>query len=272
MITFDEVTYIYNKGTPMERTAVKGMSLSICAGEFVAVLGGAGSGKSTFLQLLGGLLDPTSGGITVSLASEKTGEGSTVGVVPQFPEKQFFEETVYKDLSFPLRLNNITEEEAEERVRYALRRVDMDIKSYRDRPPLDLSSGEKRRVAIAAVLVLDPAIIVLDEPFAGLDNKGRKDIFYELKRLCKETGKGVVIATQDAEMVSEGFDRVVMLEHGRLVGDGGADIHKDLYSPIPSLCNRLKSKGLDIGDGINNAEELFLRIKDAAEKRKKLLT
>lgn len=254
----------------MEKTAIKGLSLTFGAGEFVAVIGGAGSGKSTFIQLLGGLLTPTSGRIVTSFASGRT-KSNDVGVVFQFPEKQFFEETVYSDLSYPLRRSGISEEEIEGRVKDALSKVDMKFHAYRDRSPMELSSGEKRRVAIAAILVLDTSIIALDEPFAGLDYKGKNDIFYELKRLQKATGKTVIIATQDLEAVSDGCDRGLLLEHGSVIGDGAADLLKNrlsLISPIVFLVNILKSKGLDLGDGIYDAGDAFLRIKTTVEKGK----
>lgn len=259
-IVFEDVAYTYSKGTPMEKTAIRDLSLSISDGEFVVLLGPAGSGKSTFLQLLAGLVRATSGNVRVN---------GRVGLVFQFPEKQFFEETVYADLSFPLRRAGIAEKEIEVRVMHALSLVDMKFHDCKDRAPLELSSGEKRRVAIAAILVLDPSVIALDEPFAGLDHKGKSDIFYELKRLQKATGKTVIIATQYLEAVSEGYDRVILLEHGSHIESGVADPAASLFSPISSLANRLKSKGLDIGDDICDAGEAFLRIKRAAGERKK---
>lgn len=244
----------------MEKTAIRDISLSIIDGEFVVLLGPTGSGKSTFLQLLAGLVRATSGSVRVN---------GRVGLVFQFPEKQFFEETVYADLSFPLRRAGIAEKEIEERVAHALGLVDMKFQLYRDRAPLELSSGEKRRVAIAAILVLDPSVIALDEPFAGLDYKGKNDICYELKRLQKATGKTVIITTQYLEAVSGGCDRVILLENGSSLGGGVPDSPASLLSPISSLVNRLKSKGLDLGDGICDAGDVFLRIKRAAGERKK---
>ena len=258
-IVFEDTTYIYNKGIPMEKTAIKGLSLSIGSGEFVAVIGRPGSGRSTFLQLLGGLLKPTSGRVLI---------GSSVGVVFQFPERQFFEESVYSDLSFPLRRAGIHEGEIEVRLRDALSAVDIDFSAYKDRSPLELSSGEKRRVAIAAILVLNPDVIALDEPLAGLDGKGKMEIFKELKRVQREMGKTVVVATQEWEGILKICDRVISLENGTLVGDGGAELIKDAVSgmsQIQSLINALKLKGVDLGSGVFDAEEAFLRIKMTAE-------
>lgn len=254
-IVFEDVTYIYNKGTPMEKTAIKGLSLSIGRGEFVAVTGRPGSGRSTFLQLLGGLLKPTSGRVII---------GSGVGVVFQFPERQFFEKSVYADLSFPLRRAGFSEREIETRLRDALYAVDIDFHTYRDRSPLELSSGEKRRVAIAAILVLNPEVIALDEPLAGLDGRGKREIVKELKRLQGEMGKTVVVAAQDWEGVLNICDRVIFLENGTLAGDGGAELIKEVVSrmsPIQSLRNALKTKGVDLGNGVFDAEEAFLRIR-----------
>ena len=284
-IVFDNVTYIYNKGTPMEKAAIRGVSLSISEGEFIAVSGNAGSGKSTFLQLLGGLLKPASGSITSSpllscsrslsireRAGVRVVRGilcNGVGVVFQSPEKQFFDVTVYGDLSFPLRRAGVPEEEIEERAREALGSVDIDFQAYRDRSPFELSGGEKRRVAIAAILALDPEVIALDEPLAGLDSKGKSEIIRELKRLQREKGKTVVIATQEWDTVSRVCDRVVLLENGGLAGDGRADIMKERISgmsPIPSLVKALRRKGVDLGEGVFDAGEALLRIKGEAEK------
>lgn len=259
-IVFDNVTYIYNKGTPMEKTAIRGSSLSIGKGEFVAVAGSAGSGKSTFLQLLGGLLKPTSGKVTISIG---------VGVVFQFPERQFFDVTVYGDLSFPLRRAGVPEGEIEDRVRAALDSVDIDFQAYRDRSPFELSGGEKRRVAIAAILALEPEVIALDEPMAGLDSRGKREIIRELKRLQIGKGKTVVIATKESDTASHVCDRVVLLENGGLAGDGRTDIMKERISgmsPILSLVKVLRRKGVDLGEGVFDAGEAFLRIKREAEK------
>ncbi|MBI4746129.1 MAG: ATP-binding cassette domain-containing protein [Deltaproteobacteria bacterium] len=264
-IIFKDVTYTYNKGTPVEKTAIKGLSLSIGSGEFVAVTGRPGSGRSTFVQLLGGLIKPTSGSITVSPRnSSELMACRGVGVVLQFPERQFFEESVYDDLSFPLRRAGISEEEIETRLRDALNAVDIDFHTYCDRSPLELSSGEKRRVAIAAILVLDPEVIALDEPLAGLDGRGKREIVKELKRLQGEMGKTVIVATQDCEGLLRICDRVIFLENGTLTGDGGAETIKGIASrtsPIQSLRDALKAKGVDLGNGVFDAEEAFLRIK-----------
>jgi len=259
-IIFDNVTYIYNKGTPMEKTAIKGVSLSISDGEFVVLSGKAGSGKSTLLQLMGGILRPTSGSITIYSGARIEARGG-VGVVFQFPERQFFENTVYADLSFPLRRAGVSEEEIESRLVSALRAVDMDFDTYRDRSPMELSSGEKRRAAIASVLVLDPQVIAMDEPLAGLDQKGKREIIQELKRLQKEAEKTVVMSTQELEAVSGVCDRVFFLEDGSLAETGWSSL-----LPIPSLVNLLKKKGLDLGDGVMDAEEAFLRIRSMGKK------
>lgn len=269
-IIFEDATYIYNKGTPMEKIAIKGLSLSIGSGEFVAVLGRPGSGRSTFLQLLGGVLKPTSGRIMFSPHPNRLPQGergiigSSVGVVFQFPERQFFEETVYADLSFPLTRAGVSEGEIEVRVKDALGAVDMDFHTYRNRPPTELSSGEKRRVAIAAILVLNPEVIALDEPLAALDGKGKREIVKELKRLQRDMGKTVVVATQDWEGVSKICDRVILFENGVLAGDGRADLMEgrmSWMSPMASFVEVLKRRGVDLGEGIFDAEEVLLRVK-----------
>lgn len=260
-IIFEDVTYIYNKNTPMEKTALKGISLSIAKGEFVAVLGDTGSGKSTLLQLIGGLFKPASGNIL---------SHGSVGMVFQFPERQFFEETVYGDLSFPLRRAGVSEADIESRIRGALSDVDIDFHPYRNRSPLELSSGEKRRVAIAAILVLRPEIIVLDEPLAVLDGKGKREILKELKRLQIETGKTVIMATQDWEAVSKICDRVLFLEDGTLAGDKRAGQFEERVSEASAmqyLRNALKARAIDLGNGVFDAELAFMRINTFAEKK-----
>lgn len=262
-VIFEDVTYIYNNGTPMEKTAIKGVSLSISDGEFVVLSGKAGCGKSTLLQLMGGILRPTSGRVTFEPRPQGAGAypGSKIGVVFQFPERQFFENTVYADLSFPLRRAGVSEEEIGSRLISALRAVDMDFDTYRDRSPMELSSGEKRRAAIASVLVLDPQVIAMDEPLAGLDQKGKREVVRELKRLQKEAGKTVVMATQELEAVSGVCDRTFYLENGSLA----ATEYPSLL-PISSLVNLLKKKGLDLGEGVMDAEEAFLRIRRVEKK------
>lgn len=263
-IIFKDVTYIYNKGTPIEKTAIKGLSLSIDRGELVAVIGRPGSGRSTFLQLLGGLIKPTSGNITFSPGnSSELMACRGVGVVLQFPERQFFGESVSDDLSFPLLRAGISESEIETRLKDALNEVDIDFHTYRDRSPLELSSGEKRRIAIAAILVLNPEVIALDEPLAGLDGRGKREIVKELKRLQGEMGKTIIVATQDWDAVLNICDRVIFLENGTLAGDGGAELIKEVVSrmsPIQSLRNALNAMGVDLGSGVFDAEEAFLRI------------
>jgi energy-coupling factor transport system ATP-binding protein len=254
-VILEDVTYIYNRGTPLEKTAIRGVSLSIGSGEFVVVSGGIGSGKSTLLQLMGGILNPTSGDVRVS--------ANRLGVVFQFPERQFFEGTVYSDLSFPLRREGISEREIEERVRGALNAVDIDFHAYRGRVPMELSGGEKRRIAIAAVLALDPEIILMDEPLAGLDQRGKREVLQELKRLQREAGKTIVLATQEPE-ASRVCERFILLEGGRLVGDGKADLaEKEIgrISPIPSLVSALRTRGIDLGEGVLDAQEAFIRIR-----------
>jgi len=272
-IHFKDVTYIYNKGAPMEKTAIRGLSLSVNSGEFVVVMGSPGSGKSTFLQLLSGILKPALGRITFASNNSKQSDKimeSSVGLVFQFPERQFFEDSVYSDLSFPLRRAGMREDEIEARVKEALGAVDIDFSTYKDRPPIDLSTGEKRRVSIAGILVLNPEVIALDEPLAGLDGKGKREIVKELKRLQREKGKTVVVSTQDRESFSRVYDRVILLENGALVGDGRANLINDMFSGASQLqrvVDILKGKGLDFGHGVIDVEEAFSRIKKVGLKR-----
>lgn len=222
-IEFKEVSYTYSQGTPFEYHALKDICLSFEEKKITAVIGHTGSGKSTLVQHLNGLLLPTAGTLIVGekeiIATEKP-KGlkelrKHVGLVFQFPEYQLFEETILKDVAFGPMNFKATEEEAHKKAKDALAMVGLD-KSYYDRSPLELSGGQKRRVAIAGILAMDPDVIILDEPTAGLDPKGAIDMMSLFKKLNKEHHKTIIIVTHDMEHVLNYCDRVVVVEKGKI--------------------------------------------------------
>ena len=225
-IKLDQVTYTYGVGSPFERTALHETSVEIHEGEFVGIIGHTGSGKSTFVQLLNGLIHPTRGVVTVDGTdiSKKTKEVMAirhkVGMVFQYPEYQLFEETIAKDIAFGPRNFGLSEDEIEERVREAMEFVGLDYDTYADRSPFRLSGGQMRRVAIAGVIAIHPKYLILDEPSAGLDPVGRREIFSEIQRWHKEKNITVILVSHNMEDISQMATRLLVLSHGNIVLDG----------------------------------------------------
>lgn len=223
-IELHAVSYVYMPGTPYEHTAVKDIDLTIAAGECVAVIGHTGSGKSTLLQLMQGLLAPTAGQVLVD-GAPVTGRGEAarrarrqVGLVFQYPEYQLFEETVYDDIAFGPRNQGLDDCAVDHRVREAMDQVGLEA-AVRDRSPFSLSGGQMRRVAIAGVLALKPRYLVLDEPTAGLDPRGREEILRRVAALHQQ-GLAVVLVSHSMDDVARLAQRVVVLQDGRVVLSG----------------------------------------------------
>lgn len=221
MITLKQVEYKYNEGTPMEREALHEVSLEIKDGEFIGLIGHTGSGKSTLIQHLNGLMRATKGDILYNGKSIYR-EGfsmrelrSKVGLVFQYPEHQLFEVDVFTDVCFGPKNQGLSKEEIEKRAAEALSLVGIG-EAYYKKSPFELSGGEKRRVAIAGVLAMKPEVLVLDEPTAGLDPRGRDEILGQLARLHKEQGLTVVLVSHSMEDVAKYVDRIMVMDHGRL--------------------------------------------------------
>ena len=225
-ITLENVSYIYQNGTPFASSALSDVSLTIEDGSYTAVIGHTGSGKSTILQLLNGLLVPTEGSVKVfntlitptSVNKEIRQIRKQVGLVFQFAENQIFEETVLKDVAFGPQNFGISAEEAEAIAREKLAMVGIDSSLF-ERSPFELSGGQMRRVAIAGILAMEPSILVLDEPTAGLDPVGRKELMALFKKLHQD-GITIVLVTHLMDDVTEFADQVYVMEKGKLVKSG----------------------------------------------------
>lgn len=276
-IVVENLSYVYMKGTPFEKEALRDINLKIDSGEFVGIIGHTGSGKSTLIQHFNGLLKPTAGRVLINgtdTASRDLKElRKQVGIVFQYPEHQLFEETVYKDIAFGLVKQGLGEKEIRDRVYEALAAVGL-TEEVLDKSPFELSGGQKRRVAMAGVLAMNPMLLVLDEPTAGLDPKGRDEIFGYITKLHRERGITVVLVSHSMEDVARLTKRVIVMNRGRIEMDSHPrDVFRDtnrlekmgLSAPqITYLMKRLKQVIPDIND------EVFL-VEDAKKEIMKLL-
>ena len=282
-IKFEKVSHVYSDGSPFTYTALKEVDLEIAMGKMSAIIGATGSGKSTLVQHLNALLLPSDGKVEVLdrvIDSKETPKHlkslrKDVGLVFQFPEYQLFEETIIKDVAFGPKNFNATEEEALEKAAAALAMVGLD-KSYYEKSPLDLSGGQKRRVAIAGILAMDPAIIVLDEPTAGLDPQGARSMMELFKKLNQEYHKTFIIVSHDMEHVFNYCDDVIVLDHGKVRCHLSVDeFFKDStwckqLNIIPPFVIQTKellnSKGIVIDEHIKTVDQLAMQIAKKVKK------
>lgn len=259
-IALENVNFTYQEGTPLASTALSDVSLTIEDGSYTALIGHTGSGKSTILQLLNGLLVPSQGTVrvfdTLITSTSKNKDirqiRKQVGLVFQFAENQIFEETVLKDVAFGPQNFGVSEEDAEKIAREKLALVGID-ESLFDRSPFELSGGQMRRVAIAGILAMEPAILVLDEPTAGLDPLGRKELMNLFKKL-HQSGMTIVLVTHLMDDVAEYANQVYVMEKGRLVKGGKpSDVFQDVVfmeevqlgvPKITAFCKRLADRGV----------------------------
>ena len=279
-INLTNVFYTYMTGTPFERQALNDVSVSIEKGEILAIIGHTGSGKSTLVQHLNGLLKPSSGKVTIDDIdiSGRGGEAKKarqqVGMVFQYPEHQIFAETVYEDIAFGPRNRGFSAEEVDKQVHEAMAFVGLDFDAFAKRSPFQLSGGQMRRVAIAGVVAMNPDYLVLDEPSAGLDPRSRNAVFKEILALHKERGIAIVLVTHSMEEAAKYANRMLVINKGKILFDGKpAEIfsqHKDelvavgMDEPqVYKLSALLRSKGLDIAEGIADSAELVKNIKKA---------
>lgn len=273
MVKFKELSYVYSKDMPYATTALNDVDLTIDKGKITAIIGKTGSGKSTLIQHLNALLLPTSGELVIEDHTIKAGQKATdlkalrkrVGLVFQFSEYQLFEETILKDVAFGPKNFGASEDEAIAKAKSALKLVGLD-ESYYERSPLDVSGGQKRRAAIAGILAIEPDIIVLDEPTAGLDPKGSKDMISLFYRLNKDLKKTVILVTHDNEIVYRYADDVVLLDKGKVITKRSAKAffedtalldRLDILKPrLVYLKELLKEKGMIFDDKVDTIEAL----------------
>lgn len=284
-IVLDHVSYTYMPDTPYQREALRDISLTIAPGEFVGVIGHTGSGKSTLVQHLNGLLQPTSGRVAVDdvdLKGKAAGQKlirQRVGMVFQYPEHQLFEETIFDDIAFGPRNLGLTVDEVTQRVEEAMERVGLPPSEYAARSPFRLSGGQMRRVAIAGVIALKPEYLVLDEPSAGLDPRGRDEIFEQILELYHSTGMAVVLVTHNMEDVARLAKRLLVMNRGRIEFDGKpADLFHDSGLPLHEfgislpymtvLLRLLRSRGLDLDDTLLSADAVAAAIQTELRNKK----
>lgn len=270
-LILDKVSYIYGEGTAFEKAALVDVNLQIPDGQFIGIIGHTGSGKSTLIQHMNGLLHATSGSIYFNGADIYDKDfkmkelRSKVGLVFQYPEHQLFETTVIKDVKFGPKNLGLPQLEVDVRSFEALKAVGLSDELL-DASPFELSGGQKRRVAIAGVLAMKPEILILDEPTAGLDPKGKKEILDQITKIQREQGITVVLVSHSMEDVAEYVDRVIVMNDGRVFMDGTTRevfSHSEelesigLASPqMMYLCRELAAKGLDLDPDLMTVEEV----------------
>ena len=280
VIKVENLTHTYSIGTPFERTAIKDISVTVSQGESICILGHTGSGKSTFVQHLNALLLPSSGRVLIDgedINKDKISRRDVkrrVGLVFQYPEYQLFEETVREDIAFGPKNMRLSKEEIEERVVEAagFAGVDPDLFS---RSPLELSGGQKRRIAIAGVIAMRPEVLILDEPTAGLDPSGSRQIMENIRSYHKKSGATVMIVSHNMDDAARYCKRLIVFDHGFICMDGspeevftrteeltgiGLDVPK-----AAELALALRRRGIDLKGPVFTHEQLFYAVRKAAE-------
>lgn len=271
-IVVRNLSHIYMEGSPYEKTALSNININITAGEFVGIIGHTGSGKSTLVQHFNGLLKPSAGKVYINgidTGSKKLKElRRYVGMVFQYPEHQLFEETVYKDIAFGLIKQGITSEEIEHRVRETAGLVGLE-EYILQKSPFELSGGQKRRVAIAGILAMSPKILILDEPAAGLDPKGRDEIFQIISDYRREFGATVILISHSMEEVARLVDRIIVMNKGSIEMDGrpedifkNSDVLESIGLTVPQITYLLKK----IKKFVPEVNENIFTVKEAKEE------
>ena len=267
----ENLTHTYSAGTPFQRSAVEGLSLTVGKGEFLGIIGHTGSGKSTLIQHLNGLLQPTSGRILLEgkdiWAEPKKIRDVRfkVGLVFQYPEYQLFEETVYKDIAFGPKNMGLDSGEIDRRVRDAAAFVGLDAELL-DKSPFELSGGQKRRVAIAGVIAMEPKVLVLDEPTAGLDPAGRENLMANIRDYHRNKGRTIILVSHSMDEIARNVDRILVLKNAHVLMQGTpAEVFargEELLSAgldvpqITRIAMELKRRGLNIDPAVYTVEAL----------------
>ena len=278
-IKIENLTHVYMPNGPFEKIALNNVNLQIDDGDFLALIGHTGSGKSTLIQHLNGLLEASSGKIIVD-GVDITEKGinlvdvrKKVGLVFQYSEYQLFEETIEKDISFGPKNLGYDDEKINELVKKSMEMVGLDFETYKEKSPFDLSGGQKRRVAIAGVIAMEPKVLILDEPTAGLDPKGRDDILGQIKKLHDDYNMTIIIVSHSMEDVAEIANKVVVMNKGEVALQGKpeevfkeVDTLEKIGLAVPQvtyLMKKLKEKGLPVSDEvytIKQAKEELMKI------------
>lgn len=280
------LTYIYDEGMPFASKAIDDISFEIKDNDFVGLIGHTGSGKSTLIQHLNGLLKPSSGEIIVNgfNITDKdlnlTEIRKRVGIVFQYPEYQLFEETVEKDIAFGPGNLGLDEEEISKRVRKSMEAVGLDYETYKDKSPFDLSGGQKRRVAIAGVIAMNPEVLILDEPTAGLDPGGRDEIFNLIKKLHRDNNITIILSSHSMDDMAKLAQKIIVMNHGKIefmgtpreVFTSHAARLREIGLDVPQvleLATKLRNKGFDIRPDVLTVEEIKDEILKVMRGRKK---
>lgn len=276
-ICVENVSCVYSKGSPFEKVALENISLTIEKGEFIGIIGHTGSGKSTLIQHLNGLIHPTSGKVTidgVDLAAKTkaaVAKRHSVGMVFQYPEHQLFEETVAKDIAFGPKNLGCSEEETEKRVKSAMKFAGLDYDTFGGRSPFRLSGGQQRRVAIAGVIAMHPDFLILDEPSAGLDPIGRREIFSRIQSWYQKGVFSVILVSHNMDDIARLATRLLVMHKSHLVMDGKPmDIflhhRRELQEcgvdapPLTQTLLYLKEKGIPVPEDAKTVEEAVDRM------------
>lgn len=270
-IKIENLTHIYMPNTPFETIALDNINLELEEGKFYALIGHTGSGKSTLIQHLNGLLKPTSGKIFIDgidITDKKTVMSEIrkrVGLVFQYPEYQLFEETIEKDIAFGPTNLGLSPEEVSKKVKRAMKIVGLDYEKYKDLSPFEISGGQKRRVAIAGVVAMEPKVLILDEPIAGLDPRGRDDILNQLRKLHEEYKLTVILVTHSMEDVADIAEEVIVMSDAKVIMKGTprevftkVDMLESVGLGAPQityLMKKLKEKGFSVREDIFTVKE-----------------
>ncbi len=282
VIKTENLTYTYSIGTPFEKTAVDSVNLDIEEGEFVGIIGHTGSGKSTLIQHLNGLVKPTSGKVFIDGEDIWSKDVKIrdirfkVGLVFQYPEYQIFEETVYKDIAFGPKNMGLPDEEIDRRIKETAELVGLHMENL-DKSPFELSGGQKRRVAIAGVMAMEPKVLILDEPTAGLDPKGRDKILGQIKEYHRQKKSTVLLVSHSMEDVAKFADKILVMNKAQVFCyEDTPEVFKrageltEIGLSVPQITrvfNRLKQSGIDIRTDVYTTEFARKTILEYLEKR-----
>lgn len=282
MVNVNNVTYTYMSGGPFEKVAVDNVSLKLGDGEFIGLMGHTGSGKSTLIQMIGGLIKPTSGTVEIDgdvLHSKECDMRSVrfkVGLVMQYPEYQLFEETVARDIAFGPSNMGLSQQKIKRRTEFAA-----DLAGLRpellERSPFELSGGQKRRAAIAGILAMEPKLLILDEPTAGLDPAGRDEILCKIGDMHKRLGITVVLVSHSMEDIARMADRIIVMNHGKVDMQGKpSEVFKrserlrEIGLSVPQItdvCDRLRKSGMPLPEGIYTVDRARAEIEKLLKKQ-----